>query len=135
MNNLESCLAQHNIDQNICEYSGQVVLQLNNEQDLIRDNYKSIVETKGSKITLSAMKITPNPSIRQMEKIGIFEAVDVVFTFAVATFENAGLKFKDIDLIRYKLMWENETYQIKDKLRKGDILGDFMYIVLTGVKQ
>lgn len=134
-NSMEMCLAMQDINEALCENGAPVILQLNDEDSVTRDVYNGIVKTTGKEKKILALSINPSPSLRQMEKLGIFEAVDVVFTFATKTLEEIGLTFRKIDLIRHRVIWNDEVYLIKDKLQKGYISGSFLYIVLTGVKQ
>lgn len=105
-----------------------VKFYLQTESEIVRDKYGSIIQTDKDFLQMNAWPYTPNPTDKQIEQAGLRERTEALFYTATQDWMDAGIDFKDIDIIISEIGISGERYEIKDKGLTGNYSDSFLYI-------
>lgn len=112
----------------IDQYGMEVEFFIEDENEITRDKYGSIIKDTDSSLKMNAYPLTYNPTDKQIEKAGLRERTEALFYTATQDWKDAGIDFKDIEIIRSKVEINGERYVIKDKGRISQFSDTFLYI-------
>jgi len=111
-------------------------LYLEGEDTIIRDKYNGIKSKSFSdKITLISFTTINSPSQDQMNKAGIFQRVDLLLTVSTNSLKEKEISLSDIDTLRATIVWDNQTWIIKEKGTSSNFAGISLYTTLGLVKK
>lgn len=128
---LEVCEALTDVRDVMQEYGDDVDFFLQGETDITRDTYNSIKQDKITKnFTFKCYPITNNPTQQQMEKAGIFQKCDMMIYSATKDWTLNSKTINDIDVTRSMIVYQGETYNIKEKNNVSQIGSTYLYITL-----
>lgn len=130
---LEGLHAQQDAQEACRQYGQRIQVRLRAEQNVQRDEYKSIKARPTNKTASGSFYAYPiqyQPTERQLEKAGLRERTDVAVWAPLLDFTDLGFDFKDIDATRSTVIVDGEEYQIKDKARASQFAGAWLYITL-----
>jgi hypothetical protein len=107
---------------------GVIKIFVRDESNIIRGKYRSI-KTKSieNEIYIKAWPIVFSPNANTLEKLGLREEVDLAVTIPSKSWTDAGYTFQDFDLIRFTFVFNNESYEIKEKTRTTQVYNDFVF--------
>jgi hypothetical protein len=133
---LEQCEALTDIRNVMQEYGDDVKFQIRVESEVTRDKYNSIKQsTSIVDYTFKCYPIVSNPTQDQMNKGGIKQKVDVMMHSAYKDWLMNGLTEKSIDTLRMTVIWNDETWNIKEKNNISQIGDKYLYVVLGLTKK
>lgn len=113
------------------EYGDTVYLYLRGESNIIRDDYNSIkTPLTVTPYAFNAFPIIPSPNQYQMEKAGIFEKVETIIYLANLDFMNNNISIDNVEALRSTIVFQGETYLIKDKTTNSSFANNYLYITL-----
>jgi len=128
---VSSLTALWNVKTIVNVYGDYVSLLKIHESSLDRDSFGNISSYNSNiEIKIKSFPIRFSPSQKILESTGIREQVDAIFYFSSTEFEEAISKVGEIDLIRWKLIYDNISYNIKEKNYYSQFGNKFLYVVL-----
>jgi hypothetical protein len=126
-----SLSALQNVKTIVNAYGDYVSLLKIPESNLDRDNFNNISYSNSNiEIKIKSFPIRFSPTQKILESTGIREQVDAIFYFSSTDFEEAISKVGEIDVIRWKLIYDNISYNIKEKNYYSQFGNKFLYVVL-----
>lgn len=129
----EYMLAACDIKRNVDAYGAPIKIRFNEEEDVKRDRYGSIINRlaqESDSLELSALPLTYSPTDKQKTNAGIRENTDVIAWTPMLDWNNADLSVDDLDTIKADVIIGNKTYEIVDKSLKDQFGQNFLYVVL-----
>ena len=136
MSALELKYAHTDLSESINEYGGTVKIQFNNtENNVDRDEYNEIKKVGlNSPITIDfkSLPISLNPTVKELDNVGIIEKRDALFHFSKKDFVTNAIDIYgfDIDTLRGKVIYLEKRYEIKDVKFDWPFHNDYLYVIL-----
>ena len=128
--NLEVLQSQQDIQDLVNEYGSDIYIYFGDETLITRDKYNSIKTQPVSYTTFKVYSFIDSPTQNQLRKAGFFEKMDAIAYLAYKDFLDKSLDFKDIDTVRSEIVFQDITYNVKEKNRNGHMGNSYMYIIL-----
>lgn len=100
----------------ILEYGDGITFYPRGEEDVSRDKYNSLKskEDSISYYTMNAFPIQFNPIEKELNKAGLREIVDLLIYTAMQDWIDLSIVPREIDIIRSTIVYQSETYKIKE---------------------
>jgi len=126
----------------IDERGANIYIDIRTEYDVERDRYLDMArrgQTSAKRFHLKAYPIDYRPSIYRLEKAGLREENDATIWTAMQDWIDAGVDFDDIitggehesiNVPRFTVKIDGQTFEIKEKSLVGQVNDTFMYITL-----
>lgn len=100
----------------ILEYGDNIIFYPRGENDISRDKYNSleIKDNTVSSYSMNAFPIQFNPIEKELNKAGLRKIVDLLIYTAMQDWIDLSIIPREIDTIRSTIVYQSETYKIKE---------------------
>lgn len=116
------------------QYGTTINILQQTDAQTTRDDYGSIIDRQNVPITVSAFPVEIDPSEKKLMALGINEMVNILVHLSKLDCDEQGLDFSEIDTILHTFEWLGIEYKIKTKRFFSQFNGEYLYIVLGGVR-
>lgn len=119
----------------IDELGKLITITLNNDTNVIRDEYGSIKKRSPSGTSHSwySYPITFSPTVKQWQASGLKEHTEVIFKTSMKDWNDAGYtmqRLQSLDMIRAQVVINGQTYEIRDKILDSQFQDTWLYVLI-----
>lgn len=124
----------------VAQYGQPVQITSPNESDIVRDDYGRIIKYGRTQWTLNAFPVSPNPSQRELEQVGIFDRVDCLWYLSSLDCSALSLNAASFvldknatDTNRMTIIFKKRQYRLVSAQDYSVFADSFLYLVLGGL--
>lgn len=119
----------------IDELGKQIIINLNFDQTITRDDYSGIKNRNpgGTQKIWYSYPITFNPTVKQWEATGLKERTEVVFKTSMKDWNDAGYtmeRLQTLDMIRARVIINGQNYEVRDKVLDSQFQNTWLYVLI-----
>ena len=124
---LEACNALRDVQYIMNDRGDIFYIFLRGESEVVRDKYNSIKTVNTTyDFSMYCYPFISNPTQDQMNKAGIYQKADAIVYTAYKSWTDNGYTINDIDTLRSTILYDEQSYQIKEKNNSNQI-GDLLF--------
>jgi hypothetical protein len=126
--NLEQKYALTDAEELIKEYGKKLTFKLRTETQVERDRYNSIRRSVGTdSVDVYVYPLEMQPNTKQLERAGFIEQHEALAWTPAKTWIDKKIDFEDIDIARMTVVVDGITYEVAEKGRSSQFLGQYLY--------
>ena len=119
------------------EYGLAITFYRESETTVARDRYNSVKAksyAENLKLVIMSNPVEMDPSQERLRRSGLAEDTTVILTTAFLDWDEAGIAFDDIDLVRWRFRLMGREYKLTSK-KPANIFGGVPLEILVGGKE
>lgn len=103
------------------------------EEHIERDAYGSIVsrDNNAKVVHIPAFPVEHSPDQRRIDAVGVKGQIDVILTTPTVAWENEGIKYQDIDKIRWQAVGLGQIFSVESVQLRKNMGGIWLYAMIA----
>jgi hypothetical protein len=130
----EKNIALRDVYNVVRQYGSTVEILQQTEAQTERDDYGSIINRTATTITVNAFPVELDPSEKKLQALGINEQTNVLLHLSKLECDEMGITFDSINSIIHTFQWLGVEYKITSKRYFSQFNGEYLYIILGGIR-